>query len=403
MILMQLNSEKISFLIGSKETLEYIQGTPVLPLFSERAQAFLAALSRALLGNPQIKEYPDLTDYAFWVRRASLQKMSQGYPQHTRKLGRGVSFHIAPSNVPMAFALSYTAALLAGNSCIVRLSEKTFPQADILIDTMNRVLDSFPDIRPYLCFVRYPHDEEITAELSAMCDVRLIWGGDQTIRAIRRAPLPPRAVELTFADRYSLAVIDSAAYLEMDAGVVAEKFYLDTYYIDQNACSSPRLVIWLGDRDSVEEAKKRFWGKLREKVCREYALQPIQAIDKLTAFCKAAVHENVRLRGEDNRIVRVEVHSLTPEIMKYKEGGGFFFEYRAQSMEDLLPMLEKPCQTIACLGVDPEAMRKLVLGSGMRGGARVVPMGETNKLTLLWDGFDLCETMSRYVNIGREE
>ena len=86
--------------------------TPVLPLFSQQAQAFLAAVSKRLLANPQAKAYPDLMDYAFWVRAASLKKMAEGYPQKERKTGRGISFHIAPSNVPMAFALSFTAALL---------------------------------------------------------------------------------------------------------------------------------------------------------------------------------------------------------------------------------------------------------------------------------------------------
>ncbi len=375
--------------------------TPVLPLFSQQAQAFLAAVSKRLLANPQAKAYPDLMDYAFWVRAASLKKMAERYPQKERKTGRGISFHIAPSNVPMAFALSFTAALLAGNSCIVRLSEKAFPQAAILLEAIGSALQDFCDLKPYLCFIRYPHDQEITAALSAICDVRLIWGGDQTISAIRKAPLPPRAVELAFADRYSLAVIDADRYLEMDREKTAEKFYLDTYYIDQNACSSPRLVCWLGE--NVERAKARFWEALSRLVRRDYEFAPIQAIDKLTAFCKAAAHGGVKLQKEDNLLFRVELERLAPEVMENKEGGGFFFEYAMGELEELLPMLEKPCQTICCVGIEPERMRQMVIQNGVRGGDRIVPVGETNKLTLLWDGFDLCETMSRYVNAGKDE
>lgn len=399
---MQHSFDRLTYVIGSEKELCGMQKVPALPLFSERVQGFLAALSRQLLANPQAKGFPDLMDYAFWVRAASLKKMSGRYPQKERKIGRGVSFHITPSNVPMAFALSFTAALLAGNSCVVRLSEKSFPQAEILIETINRVLESdFSDLQPYLCFVRYPHDEAVTAALTDMCDVRLIWGGDQTIQAIRKAPLPPRAIELTFADRYSLAVIDADEYLKMDAEKVAEKFYLDTYYIDQNACSSPRLVCWLGE--NAEQARKVFWDNLAKPVHRDYEFVPIQAIDKFSAFCKAAACGGVKLQKEDNLIFRVEVERLTPEIMEYKEGGGFFFEYTLRNVEELLPMLEKPCQTVCCLGMEPESLRAMIARSGVRGGDRVVPMGETNKLTLLWDGYDLCETMSRYVNVGSEE
>ena len=401
MILMRQVFENISYLIGSEDILLGMVQTPALPLFSEQAQAFFAALSKKLLANPQTKSYPDLMDYAFWIRAASVKKMSERYPQKNRKIGRGVSFHIAPSNVPMAFALSFTAGLLAGNGCVVRLSEKVFPQADLLLETIGIVLADYTGIKPYLCFIRYPHNEEVTAALSAMCDVRIIWGGDQTIQAIRKAPLSPRAVELTFADRYSLAVIDADRYLQMNVEKVAELFYLDTYYIDQNACSSPRLVCWLGE--NIEQAKVRFWKELSKLVRRDYEFAPIQAVDKLTAFCKAAIHEHVKLQKDDNLIFRLELEQLEPEIMEYKESGGFFFEYTVHSLKELLPMLEKPCQTLCCVGIEPEELRDMIIKGGVRGGERVVPVGETNKLTLLWDGFDLCETMSRYVDVGKDE
>ncbi len=398
---MRQDFEKISYLIGSEEILCGMTKTPALPLFSDQVQDFLAALSRKLLANTQAKAYPDLMDYAFWVRAASLKRIGRRYPQRDRKLGRGVSFHVAPSNVPMAFALSFTAGLLAGNSCVVRLSEKSFPQADILLETIKDTLAESGSMKPYLCFIRYPHDGAVTAALSAICDVRLIWGGDQTIQAIRKAPLPPRAIELAFADRYSLAVIDAGEYLKMDAEKVAEKFYLDTYYIDQNACSSPRLVCWLGEE--AAQARARFWAELSKLVHRDYELAPIQAIDKLTAFCRAAAKGDVKLHKEDNLIFRVELERLEPEVMEFKEGGGFFFEYAMRDIEELLPMLEKPSQTLCCVGIEPEKLRGMVIRSGVRGGDRVVLVGETNKLTLMWDGFDLCESMSRYVNVGGEE
>ena len=62
-------------------------------------------------------------------------------------------------------------------------------------------------------------------------------------------------------------MIDADKYLEMDREKTAEKFYLDTYYIDQNACSSPRLVCWLGE--NIEQAKVRFWKELSKLVRRD--------------------------------------------------------------------------------------------------------------------------------------
>ena len=51
--------------------------------------------------------------------------------------------------------------------------------------------------------------KDINDYLSSMCDLRVIWGGDETIRNLRMSPLPARATEIVFADRYSLAVIDA--------------------------------------------------------------------------------------------------------------------------------------------------------------------------------------------------
>ncbi len=74
-------------------------------------------------------------------------------------------------------------------------------------------------------------------------------GGDETIRNIRNLSTPERCVDIAFSDRYSFCVIETEAVLELDERelqLLAEHFYNDTYLMDQNACSSPHLVVWLG-------------------------------------------------------------------------------------------------------------------------------------------------------------
>ena len=60
-------------------------------------------------------------------------------------------------------------------------------------------------------------------------------------------------------------------------------------------------------------------------------------------------------------------------------------------------MLAKRCQTVAVLGVGREQLRELVFSSGVRGVDRIVPLGGTMELSLIWDGFQMVESMSRYV------
>lgn len=404
---MQQNSKieeilgNVQFLVGDASAITAMTRTPVKELFDERIMGFFGALSKEIMHMPQAKAYSDVMSYAFWIRKQSIAKEQMRF-ENRKKLGRGIAFHIAPSNVAVNFAVSFTSALLAGNPCIVRVSNKEFEQVNLITQAINKVLaDEYKDIQNYLVIVRYDHSVEITDYLSSICDIRIVWGGNRTLYEVRKSPLPPRAIEMAFPDRHSMAVVNSDVYMERDAKKIADLFYIDTYFTDQNACSSPRLIVWMGSR--IEEAKKRFYDALSEKLKREYDMAPILAIDKWNALCElSATHEGVKREGQDNVLMRVRVEELDEDLMNYKMGGGYFFEYDTDCLADIVPILGKSCQTISYLGVEPEEIQKVVLQEGVRGVDRIVPMGHTMDLTFVWDGYDMIDTMSRFVDVHRD-
>ena len=55
-------------------------------------------------------------------------------------IGRGLAYHIAPSNIPINFAYSLVFGLLSGNTNIVRLSSKNFIQIKLLCDLFFKIL-----------------------------------------------------------------------------------------------------------------------------------------------------------------------------------------------------------------------------------------------------------------------
>lgn len=178
-----------------------------------------------------------------------------------------------------------------------------------------------------------------------------------------------------------------------------KRFYTDTYYSDQNACSSPRLVVWLGDK--VEEARGIFWKKMNEIVENDYEMKPIQAVDKFTSLSMLGMrYDGVRLVSDNNLVVRIEVDKLYPELMDYKNGGGYFFEYKASKLDDIVPVLTKQCQTISVLGIDKQDILDIVFKYGVRGVDRIVELGQTMALEFIWDGFKMIETMSRFIYSG---
>ena len=400
MIPMQQHFDSVTYALGSAEIEMQMADVRPLPIFSAEAVAFLTALSARILADAEAKAYPDVVTLGFWCRPAALRQMQRTYEAEVNRLGRGIVFHIAPSNVAVNFAYSCLAAFLAGNASVVRLPSKDFPQVDVLCRIFAQTLAEFPALFPYFLFVRYGHVQEVNEHYSRMCQTRVVWGGDATIEAIRRAALPPRTNEITFADRHSLAVIDADAYLAVeDKERIAQDFYNDTYLSDQNACTAPHFVVWLGAAEKVKAAQDLFWRTLHVLVQDRYTLQGVQAVDKLTQLYRLSVHAAAQKTPmADNLITRVRVAELTEELAAYKAGSGFFIEYAAQELAEIRPLCSISCQTLSYYGVERETLLRAVLAMRPAGVDRIVPMGRTMDFALVWDGVDLIRTMSRVIS-----
>ena len=398
-----------SFLAGNKNVIANLPHVePKMP-FSEDIVNFLNALSKELMQNREAKAFSDVATLGFWLRKSSILSLKKRFVsgEGNYRIGRGVAFHIAPSNVPVNYAYSLFTGLLCGNANIVRVPSKSFVQIDIINKAICAVLEEHPDMKPYIVLLRYDRNQEINDTLSSLCDVRIIWGGDATIAELRKSPLPPRATEITFADRYSLAVIDSDEYVRLvrddvdnkTAARIAADFYNDTYASDQNACTSPRVVVWTGG--AKEDAKEIFWNNLFILVKEKYYFQPIQSVDKLsTEYVASASGLGVMKQNfrDDNRLVRVQVSELLPRLMDYRGNSGYFYEY---DCDDILMIREfcdnTHCQTIGLLG--EKTIVEPLLKSGIRGVDRIVPIGHTMDFDLIWDGYNLVERLTRTINI----
>ena len=107
--------KNIDYLIGN----ENINVKP-LRVFSDEVCNFLNELSSIILNSPVSRQYPDLSAVAFWCRRANIDKKKSIIDDYKSRLGRGLCFHIAPSNIPINFAFSFFLAYFLHllSSCI---------------------------------------------------------------------------------------------------------------------------------------------------------------------------------------------------------------------------------------------------------------------------------------------
>jgi len=392
-ILMKKND--IFYLVGDEFTKPLVNAP-----YSDIVCDFLNELSLKLLRE---REYSDIVSLGFFCRKSNILKLKQSLLDDKRRLGRGMILHITPGNVPVNFAFSFVFGLLSGNANIVRVPPNPFAQTKIICDAINTVFENekYDRIKQATAFVDYPIDNEITAYFSEKCSGRIIWGGDRTIQAIRSIPIMPRGVEVAFADRYSFCIMNADEILkasEEAMKTLAVDFYNDTLFIDQNACSSPHLVIWQGKEKA--KAKERFWQFFFEE-SQKYTLEPIKAMDKYTMLLEFAIDSDIidSIQKYDNLIYCIKLKKLPENAENLRGKFGLFYEYDSDDFNEITPVVTSKFQTVTYFGIDAESFGQFVIDNALLGIDRIVPVGKALDIGVIWDGYDIIETLSRILDV----
>jgi hypothetical protein len=377
---------------------------PTTP-YSPGAISFLSALSRSLLKRRDIRQYPDVASFAYWCRSAHLSRLARDFDSRHKRIGRGLVLHIAPGNVPVNFAFTLAFGMLSGNANIVRIPEVGHPEIEVLSEAMELLFGDpeHASIAVMNRVVQYARDDGITSTLSAYSSARVLWGGDQTIAHLRTLKTSPRCIDIAFADRYSLALIDSQSILnENDEGInkLVMGFFNDAYLQDQNACSSPHLIIWLGRQEQTEQAKERFWLALESLLRRKYRISPIHAVNKFIHLCRTAdlLPEAQDSTRYSNNIYRVRLKDLPADIEHHRGYAGFFYEYTTQDLDCLKTIVGARYQTLSCFGLNRHELAQRIIDLGLTGIDRIVPVGQALDIGVIWDGYDLINTLSRIIH-----
>ena len=228
--------------------LTYASGTP----YSPDLVKVLDEISRRILQHPQLRHGPQYVALAFWLRRASMQRLADSLRAAEQPgylpSARGVALHLPPTNVDTIFVYSWAMSLFAGNANVVRLPESLKPETRLLVGLLAATLGDLGEGQRQL-FCHYPYGQPIEAALARHFDLRLIWGGDAKVNQVSKLPIRPDGLSIGFPDRKSLALIASDAYRQADEAQrdgLAERFFNDVYWFDQMGCSSPRSLVWIG-------------------------------------------------------------------------------------------------------------------------------------------------------------
>lgn len=369
-------------------------------IYADVVKAFLADLSKAILTDTACRVYPDLMTFGYFCRKANITQLQQVRGVNEMRFGWGQLLHIPPANIPMNLGFSWVFGLLAGNANLVRMPSRSWPQVELLIAKIQAQLEmpAYVVLKPMSQFFHTSRNSDCLQALVAKVDGLVVWGGDQTVSYFRQLAKKPDCVTLYFPNRVSSAVMDANHYLAQDIKVqmtLAQQFYNDTYWVDQNACSSPGIIHWVGSPVAIAKAKAIFWAKLAAFLQdKDYQLDPTTRITRTLDLMQdlATLQQPIGLKqyGDD---VLVGDTLVTDSQLRF----GRFIELEHPDLSAAFEALRRNEQTLTYFGFNREAFMAVIQTSRQKRIDRIVPFGQALNISVHWDGVDIIGRLSRRV------
>jgi len=374
------------------------QKSPLMPAYAEETIACLSEFSRLLLNLPEIKHYPDVAALAYWLRAANLKKIAEQKLADKSLLLRPVGnvLHIAPANIDTLFFYSGALSLLTGNRNLIRLSRRKGESQALILDVLYLLYQNnrWRPILDRLYLFESEHDDGVLQDVCQTIDLRIIWGGDATINNIRKIPIPAHCRELTFPDKFSLALLGSAELVQAsdaELNSLIQKFVKDSYSFNQQACSSPKAVIWLGSLQDSENARKKFWPALEKFLLmhdypRSQSEQMSVLINAQIIGCKS---DGTRIYTDGFWFCRALIPNLKPDFEQCHHGNAMFYELMIKRIEQLTPQLRRQHQTLNFWGVNQKMINDWISSNLPWGVDRAIAVGNALDFGFVWDGVDI--------------
>ncbi len=391
---------KIKFLVGKKK----ISNKASDP-FGEKECKFLNDISLVLNSLKNINDYPDLKTVAFWSRKKNIENLKNELLDKNIRIGIGKLFHITPSNVPTNFFYSLAIGLLTGNSNIVKVPSNNFMQIKLICSAIKIAIKKNPFFKKRISIIQYDSSyNEITREISKNCNGRLLWGSDKSIEEIKNMPCKTKSIDIIFPDRYSFALLNANKInkiSEKNIVILAKKFYVDTFFYDQNACTSPHLVLWVGDKKSITHAKNKFWRNVSKEVKLKFDLTNHITSEKLNhIYNLIAQHENLgKLKNYESLVHIFDNTKLRRNIDNLRGKWGIFFENNIKDLSEINKFVNEKYQTLTYFGFEKKYFENFINKMKPIGIDRIVPIGRSMEMNFFWDGYDLKNCLTRAIEI----
>ena len=372
-------------------------------IFNTNIVDFIDDISKSILKNKSKFIYPEIVSFGFWCRKKNILNLKKAFGEDHLRIGKGKIFHITPKNVPINFAYSLVVGLLAGNYNIVRVHSKNCEITNTICGIIKRNLKKrkFSNLKEYIFVINYDSSSKITDEISQISDARIIWGGDNTVKKIKSIRSKIDSIDVSFPDRYSMSIINLDKINLRNLDDIVTKFYNDTYVMDQAACSSPHLIIWLNNKKN-KTIYNKFWNELFNLAKKKYNLTDYIGFNKFQKSNENLIYLNknvISFQNYSNFVHITNIKSLNYDLDKIRGLGGSFYNINISNFELLKKIKSEKLQTLTYFGLEKNFLTNLLKKNYLLGISRVCPIGRALNFGLVWDGKDLIRSLSKIISV----
>ena len=113
--------------------------------------------------------------------------------------------------------------------------------------------------------------------------------------------------------------------------------------------------------------------------------------------CKWVILKRIRLFK--NYLYVVNPNKNINNIENIRGLSGIFFQKNIGNLSELKKFITKKCQTVTYFGLNKEQIKSFLLRNNLLGIDRVVPIGKALDINLIWDGYDVIDSLSRTITL----
>lgn len=335
--------------------------------------------------------------------------IDKGNGKLVKAQGRGIACHWIAGNVPTLAFYSVLQALMAKNSNIIRVPKQSIDLVLKLLKLMEDIEVSYEsnnyfsrDILKNISLIYFDSSHKSLNEyMSIIADARIVWGGEEAVKAINILPKKTTCKDLVFGPKYSFAIFDKDIIESCECEAYMKKLAMDIAIFNQKACSSPQVLFVEKSKVPLTQVVEKL-SKAFEKLDKRYA----NILDESTA-AKIINKRGIYSLSLDKNLccstgLNYTILNNNEIALEEPVGGRCLFVKEINSIFDVRNLITRRIQTIGIACKDRDRVLEFADIVTPLGVDRVVNIGLMNIYDYPWDGCFMINELVRWCSVNMD-